>query len=82
MDSHKQPIALRIEWLMELARKHSALFPVPRSLLPGSAIWLSIRSKFAADVIRAGHPDLALKMQVRTAVLDWRSRKLEIIAPE
>jgi hypothetical protein len=50
--------------------------------LPGSAIWLSIRSKFAADVIRAGHPDLALKMQVRTAVLDWRSQKLEIIAPE
>ena len=39
-------------------------------------------SKFAADVIRAGHPDLAHKMQVRTAVLDWRSRKLEVIAPE
>lgn len=39
-------------------------------------------SKFAADVIRTGHPDLALKMQVRTAVLDWRSRRLELIATQ
>jgi hypothetical protein len=37
-------------------------------------------SQFAADVIRAGHPALAAKMQVRTAVLDWRSRTLETIA--
>ena len=36
-------------------------------------------SKFAADVIRSGHPSLAAKMQVRTAVLDWRSRTLETI---
>lgn len=39
-------------------------------------------SKFAADVIYATHPKLAHKMHMRTAVLDWRSRKLEIIAPE
>ncbi len=39
-------------------------------------------SKFAADVIRAKHPKLAPKMQVRTAVLDWRSRALEIITDE
>ena len=38
-------------------------------------------SKFAADVIYAKHPQLAHKMHMRTAVLDWRSRKLEIIAP-
>lgn len=37
-------------------------------------------SQFAADVIRAGHPALAAKMQMRTAVLDWRSRTLETIA--
>jgi len=39
-------------------------------------------SKYAADVIRDTYPNLALKMQVRTAVLDWRSRKLEILAAE
>ena len=39
-------------------------------------------SQFAADVIRAQHPKLAPKMQVRTAVLDWRSRALETIAAE
>ena len=37
-------------------------------------------SKFAAEVIPTTHPKLARKMQVRTAVLDWRSRKLELIA--
>ena len=37
-------------------------------------------SQFAADVIRGGHPTLAAKMQVHTAVLDWRSRALETIA--
>ena len=37
-------------------------------------------SQFAAEVIRAGHPALAAKMQVRTAVLDWRSRTLETVA--
>lgn len=36
-------------------------------------------SQFAAEVIRAGHPALAAKMQLRTAVLDWRSRNLETI---
>ncbi|MDO8703606.1 MAG: hypothetical protein Q7J84_01530 [Sulfuricaulis sp.] len=39
-------------------------------------------SKFAADVTRAQRPKLAPKMQVRTAVLDWRSRTLETIAAE
>ena len=39
-------------------------------------------SKFAADVIYAKHPQLAHKMHMRNAVLDWRSRKLEIIPPE
>ena len=39
-------------------------------------------SKFAADVIYARHPKLAHKMHMRNAVLDWRSRRLEIIPPE
>jgi hypothetical protein len=39
-------------------------------------------SRFAADVIRAKHPALAAKMQVRTAVLDWRSRALGTIAAD
>lgn len=34
-------------------------------------------SRFAADVIRREHPNLAGRMHVRTAVLDWRSRRLE-----
>lgn len=36
-------------------------------------------SRFAAEVIRAEFPDLAGKMAMRTAVLDWRSRTLETI---
>ncbi|MDQ5878110.1 MAG: hypothetical protein QG592_133 [Pseudomonadota bacterium] len=35
---------------------------------------------FAAEVIAAQYPALAEKMHVRTAVLDWRSRRLEQIA--
>lgn len=34
---------------------------------------------FAADVIRDEFPELAHKMHIRTAVLDWRSRSLELI---
>lgn len=34
---------------------------------------------FAADVIRSEFPDLAPRMHVRTAVLDWRSRMLEAL---
>ncbi|MFZ9177280.1 MAG: hypothetical protein ACO22J_06000 [Burkholderiaceae bacterium] len=34
-------------------------------------------SNFAAQVIRSKQPDLAAKMHVKTAVLDWRSRRLE-----
>lgn len=36
---------------------------------------------FAARVIREGDPGLAARMRVRTAVLDWRSRRLEPIDP-
>lgn len=36
-------------------------------------------SRFAAEVIRAEFPHLAGRMATRTAVLDWRSRKLENI---
>jgi hypothetical protein len=36
-------------------------------------------SGFAAQVIRADFPELAGKMSIRTAVLDWRSRSLEAI---
>lgn len=36
-------------------------------------------SKFAAEVVRSEFPELAGKMTMRTAVLDWRSRQLEII---
>lgn len=34
-------------------------------------------SKFAAEEIERQYPDLAKKMHVRTAVLDWGSRRLE-----
>ena len=36
-------------------------------------------SEFAANVIRTEYPELACKMLMRTAVLDWRSRALELI---
>ncbi|NMG03574.1 carboxysome shell carbonic anhydrase domain-containg protein [Azoarcus taiwanensis] len=36
--------------------------------------------RFASDVIRDEFPDLAERMHVRAAVLDWRSRALEPIA--
>lgn len=36
-------------------------------------------AQFAGQVIRDQLPDLADKMHVRTAVLDWRSRKLEAL---
>ena len=36
-------------------------------------------SHFAAEVIGREFPDLADKMTMRTAVLDWRSRQLETI---
>ena len=32
-----------------------------------------------AEVIRAEFPELAGKMTIRTAVLDWRSRQLETL---
>ena len=37
-------------------------------------------SGFAANVIRAEYPTLAGRMAMRTAVLDWRSRNLELLA--
>ena len=36
-------------------------------------------SKFTAEVIGQVHPELAKKMHVRTAVLDWRTRVLETL---
>jgi hypothetical protein len=36
---------------------------------------------FAAEVIRAADESLARRMHLRTAVLDWRSRALELLAP-
>jgi hypothetical protein len=36
-------------------------------------------SGFAAEVIRREFPELAGKMAIRTAVLDWRSRQLELL---
>ncbi|MBA3032492.1 MAG: carboxysome shell carbonic anhydrase [Gammaproteobacteria bacterium] len=38
-------------------------------------------AQFAIDIIKADFPELASKMATRTAVLDWRSRTLEAIAP-
>ncbi len=38
-------------------------------------------SGFAAEVIRREFPELADKMTMRTAILDWRSRQLELLAP-
>jgi hypothetical protein len=37
-------------------------------------------AQFAADVVRGVDPDLAARMHVRTAVLNWRSRDLERIS--
>ena len=37
-------------------------------------------SGFAAEVIRAEYPALAERMAMRTAVLDWRSRNLELLS--
>ena len=37
-------------------------------------------SGFAAEVIRAEFPALAERMAIRTAVLDWRSRNLELLS--
>ena len=39
-------------------------------------------SRFAAGVIRTEFPELASKMAMRTAVLDWRSRHLETLGSE
>jgi len=43
-----------------------------------------LKSRFLADfsaaVIADGEPALAKKLHVRTAVLDWRSRRLEQVA--
>jgi hypothetical protein len=36
-------------------------------------------SRFAGEVIRNGYPELAGRMAMRTAVLDWRSRQLETL---
>jgi hypothetical protein len=36
-------------------------------------------SRFAAEVVAESHPELATKMHVRTAVLDWRTRVLETL---
>jgi hypothetical protein len=35
-------------------------------------------SRFAVEVVAESHPELATKMHVRTAVLDWRTRMLEM----
>jgi hypothetical protein len=37
-------------------------------------------SNFAADRIRTTHPELAKKMYVKTAILDWHSRRLEVLS--
>ncbi|MCX7165363.1 MAG: hypothetical protein NTV11_03695 [Rhodocyclales bacterium] len=39
-------------------------------------------SAFAAEVIRTEFPELAGRMAVRTAILDWRSRQLETVDGE
>lgn len=39
-------------------------------------------ARFGAEVIRREHPDLATKMTMLTAVLDWRSRELELLGGE
>lgn len=36
-------------------------------------------TRFASEVIRQEFPALAEKMTIRTAVLDWHSRRLELI---
>ena len=36
-------------------------------------------SRFAAGVVSEEFPDLAGRMTSRTAILDWRSRSLELI---
>jgi hypothetical protein len=39
-------------------------------------------SQFAAEVIRSAYPELASKMFMHTAVLNWRSRTLEMLGAE
>jgi len=39
-------------------------------------------SQFAAEVIRTEHPELASKMFMQTAVLNWRSRVLEMVVAD
>ena len=39
-------------------------------------------SQFAAEVIRTEHPELASKMFMQTAVLNWHSRDLEMVATD
>jgi len=39
-------------------------------------------SRFAAEVISQEFPELAGKMAIRTAVLDWRSRQLELLGKD
>ena len=39
-------------------------------------------ARFASEVIAAEFPDLSKKMSVRTAVLDWRLRQLDLIGPD
>lgn len=39
-------------------------------------------SQFAAEVIRTGHPELASRMFMQTAVLNWHSRDLEMVVAD
>ena len=36
-------------------------------------------ARFAADVVRESHPDLAARMTVRQTVLNWHSRAVEAL---
>lgn len=88
MDIHNKPIQQRIEWLLDHAQRHHGAemhgrinISVATNTRARARAELKSRflSQFAAGVIRKEFPELAGKMFGRVAVLDWRSRALEMI---
>ena len=55
--------------------------PTAKSVLtaPRAELKSGFLSEFAAGIIRAEFPNLKEKMHVRSAVIDWSSRKMELI---
>ncbi len=89
---HRKPIQERIAWRFDLADLAAGRVPdddfpllasVPYDEIGVDRARAELKSRFlsqfAAEVIRAEFPELASKMAMRTAVLDWKSRQLETL---